>query len=214
MDANAEFIVNIVDDDCGSRESIAALANSLKFATRLFASAQDFLDSYGGERGCVITDLRMPEMSGLDLLKALNDLDWSIPVIVVSGFAETSVVVEAMQRGAVTFLEKPYSGNDLWNVLRAAVKHDDEFRCESEERRAIASRLAELNADEQSVMELLVDGQSNKFIALHLGLGPRTVESKRHSVLQTMQLDSIAKLVQDVMITTRGRRPLKFPSHR
>ena len=214
MTTEADFLVNIVDDDRDSRESIAALAGSLKLATRVFASAEEFLDCYRGEPGCLITDVRIQGMSGLDLLKTLNDQEWGIPVIVVSAFAETSVVVEAMQRGALTFLEKPYGESDLWNAIRAAVQHDSEFRCEHEERREIRSRLDQLNAGEQSVLELLIDGLSNKAISTHLTLGLRTVESRRRSVLQKMQVDSIARLVQDVMIANRGRRPSNLQNRR
>lgn len=207
---DTEFLVNIVDDDNGSRESISELLCSLDLATRTFPTAEQFLDEFDGAPGCVITDLRMPTMSGLELLNALRDRYCDIPVIFVSGFPETSVVVDAMQRGAITFLEKPYCQNELWNAVRAAVKHDADSR---RERRAIESRLKTLNGDEQAVLELLVEGYSNKSIAQHLDIGLRTAESRRHAILKTMQVDSVARLVQDIMILNRGRRPASLHTH-
>ena len=208
-----EFLVNIVDDDNGSRESISELLCSLNLATRTFPTAEEFLAEYDGAPGCLITDLRMPAMSGLELLVVLRERSYEIPVIFVSGFAETSVVVDVMQRGALTFLEKPYCQNELWNAVRAAVKHDADSRSEREEREEIESRLNSLNGDEQAVLELLIEGYSNKRIAQHLDIGLRTAESRRRAVLTTMQVDSVARLVQDVMILNSGHRPASLQSH-
>lgn len=202
-----EFLVNIVDDDADSRESLAVLVRSLAISTRLFASATEFLATFDDAPGCLITDLRMPEMSGLELLEVLRGRSCEIPVIFVSGFPETSVVVDVMQCGALTFLEKPYRQDELCSAVRAAAKLDASSRHAREERQEIESRLTSLNADEQSVLELLIDGCSNKTMATHLGIGVRTVESRRRAVLKTMHVNSVARLVQDVMILNRGRRP-------
>ena len=200
---DTEFLVRIVDDDRGSRESIAVLVESLDFATQVFASAEEFTDQYRGEPGCLITELRLPGMSGLNLLKSLDLQKWEIPVIVVSGYPETSLIVEVMQLGALTFLEKPYSENELRSAIQTAEQH----HCEYEERCGIHSRVNSLSSGEQSVMQLMINGLTNKAIATRLDLGLRTAESRRRSVLQKMHVTSIAKLVQDVMVANHGRRP-------
>jgi two-component system response regulator FixJ len=202
-----EFLVNIIDGDDGLRKSVAELVLSLKLSPRQFETAEEFLTTFDDAPGCLITDLRMPGMSGLELLEVLRGRSSEIPVIFVSGFPETSVVVDIMQCGALTFLEKPIRQDELCSAVRAAVKHDANSRHDREERQEIESRLTRLSANEQSVLELMIDGCPNKSIAVQLGIAVRTVESRRRAVFETMHVNSVARLVQDVMVLSRGRRP-------
>jgi FixJ family two-component response regulator len=199
-------IVFIVDDDRSSRESARALVATLGLPTRAFASAEEFLNAYQGEPGCLITDLRMPGMSGVELLDAMADRGRTIPVVVVSGYAEVPVTVELMLRGAVTVLEKPCRNNDLWKAVRTAVQLDAESRLISDARREIKDRIDRLTDEERCVMRLIVDGQANKTIATRLDLSLRTVEARRRTVLARMQVESVARLVQDVMFANDCQR--------
>lgn len=198
-------MVFVVDDERQVRESIVALVETMGIVTRTYSSTEEFLSSYTGEAGCVITDLRMPGRSGMELLTTLNDRGWGIPVVVVSGFVDVPVSVEVMQQGAINCLEKPFRANDMWNAIRQALQRDAETRRENELRREINRRIDLLSPEERSVMELIVDGLSNKAVALRMGLGLRTVETRRHTIFEKMEVDSVARLVQAVMLANGGR---------
>lgn len=194
--------VFIVDDDPYSRESIAVLVRTMNLKTATFDCAEEFLEEYSGQPGCLISDLRMPGLSGIELLQALRGAGWEIPTIVVTGFAEVSVAVEAMQYGAITLLEKPYQENQLWSVVRDALKQDMDARASQRERQEICERLACLSEEEEAILQLILQGLPNKQISMKLDIGLRTVESRRRRIFDKMNVDSVAVLVRDVLAAT------------
>ncbi len=193
--------VFIVDDDPAARGSVAALAGSHGLAAEAFASAEEFLAAYRpGRRGCLIADVRMAGMSGLDLQQRLAAQGDPLPVIVITGFADIPMAVRAMRNGAITFLEKPCPTQELWQSVQAAL--DAESRCEQQRRDlgAIVARRATLTPGEVEILHRLLAGKANKTVAAELGLGLRTVEARRAALMKKMQVDSLAELVRAVLI--------------
>jgi FixJ family two-component response regulator len=192
--------VFVVDDDALGRESVCALVRSMGIRAESFSSSEEFLGRYQkGQSGCLVTDVRMMGMSGLELQEKLKELDISLPVIVMSAYARTSMTVQAMKRGAVTFLDKPCEENQLWDAVREALAQDEATRSARERRAECRRRLATLAPGERMVMELIVAGELNKVIAKRLGVSVRTVEARRHQVFKKTQVDSAAALVRLVM---------------
>jgi two-component system, LuxR family, response regulator FixJ len=204
--------VFIVDDDSGSRDSVRALISIMDVPVNTFRSAEEFLEAYSGAPGCLVTDLRMPGLSGVELLEQLHVREQPLPAILISGYADISVTVEAMRQGAVAFLEKPYRENELWNAIRDALDQDLRTRAFRNVRKCIRTRLTSLTSEEQSVLELIVDGVPNKMIAVRLDLGLRTVEARRRTILDKMSVESIAELVRDVTIANDLERPSRTSS--
>jgi FixJ family two-component response regulator len=195
-----EPTVFVIDDDEQARRSVCMLVRSMGLKAEAFASAEEFLASYGADRpGCLVTDVRMQGMSGLELLEKLAALNISLPVIILTAYAQTSLAVRAMKAGAVTVLDKPYADNDLWDAIQKALAEDAAARSTSQRRRRLQSRMAQLTPAEQSVMEMIVAGKANKVIAKELGVSVRTIEYRRHAVLAKMQAQSVAELVSLVM---------------
>jgi FixJ family two-component response regulator len=188
--------VYIVDDDLAARESVAALVESMGVPARAFASAEEFLQAFDPrQRGCLVTDLRMPGMSGLELQQRLAREGSALPVVVITAFADVPVTVQIMQAGAVTVLPKPYRDQELWDAIRKALARDDE-RAEREARdREVASRFATLTSDERLILDRLCAGKTNKAIALELDLGQRTIEGRRSTVMAKLRVRSLAELV-------------------
>ncbi len=192
--------VFVVDDDPNARESVCALVESLGLAAESFASAEEFLDGYANnDHGCVVTDVRMLGMTGLELQQALKERGILLPVIVITAFAETQLTVQAIKQGAVTVLEKPYTDNDLSTAIREAVRRNEAERAQRQRRLEIRRRLASLTDKEREVLDRIIEGVANKVIARRLGVSVRTVENRRHQVYAKMQADSLAELVQMVI---------------
>lgn len=197
----AEPTVFIVDDDPAARDSVAVLVGSNGVRAEAFASAEEFLTAYDPDRpGCVVIDIRMTGMNGLDLQAALNSRSNRLPVIMITAYADVPTTVRAMEQGAVTLLEKPCPANELWSRIQAALHRNTQDRLSSADRHETLRRLALLTADETQVMELVVAGRPNKQIALALNIGLRTVELRRARVLEKMQVDSLSELVRLVLI--------------
>jgi FixJ family two-component response regulator len=197
--------VFVVDDDPGARESVAALAQSADYAAECFESAELFLQHYDRARpGCLVTDIRMLEMSGLELQDRLLSEDCPLPVIIISAYANAPLAVKAMQRGAINVLEKPCSNSELLESIRHAMGLDAERRAKQAELNELRSRLATLTDDERSVLDSIVAGKANKIIARELNIGLRTVEARRHNVFEKMSADSLAELVK--MIVAIGEK--------
>jgi two-component system response regulator FixJ len=194
-----ERVVHIVDDDEGARQSLAFLLSSAGFPVRLYDSATAFLASLGKvQGGCLITDMRMPGMSGLDLLYELRAKSSSLPVIVVTGHGEVPLAVEAMKAGAVDFIEKPFEDQAILEAVGAALK-----RCNDEgdgERAAVMAKLALLSERERQVLDGLISGYPNKTIAHELGISPRTVEVYRANLMAKMQAKSLSELIRMAII--------------
>jgi two-component system, LuxR family, response regulator FixJ len=192
--------VFIVDDDDGVRASIRVLLKSVGIASTPIASAQNFLASYEvSQPGCLVLDIRMPGMSGLDLQQQLNMRGAAIPVIFVTGHADIPMAVEAMQHGAFDFLQKPFRDQDLIDRVQRALIKDQENRQALKESERIRARLQSLTPREREVLDMITRGKLNKVIAAELGLSQRTVEIHRAHVMEKMAAPSIAQLVRMMM---------------
>ncbi|MFT6311475.1 MAG: FixJ family two-component response regulator [Porticoccus sp.] len=192
--------VYIVDDDEAVRESLALLLDSMDQNCQSFNSAVGFLDSYSGNMtGCLVLDIRMPGMNGLELQKQLNVQGCILPIIFVTGHGDVPMAVEAMQHGAVDFIQKPYREQDLLDKINMALALDETNREALEHRHKIIEKLAALTPREKQVMEMMVDGKANKVIAIDLGISQRTVEIHRSRVMEKMATNSLAHLVKMVV---------------
>jgi len=194
-------IVHVIDDDEALRESLAFLLRTANIEVRTYASAVAFLDALPDARAsCVITDVRMPGMSGIDLLRRLQELKIGMPVIVITGHGDVPLAVEAMKIGALDFLEKPFDDEVLLTSVRSALTRQDGETKRHTERAEIESKLAALSNRERDVLGGLVAGRANKQIAYDLGISPRTVEIYRANLMNKMQAGSLSDLVRMALI--------------
>jgi two-component system response regulator FixJ len=172
----ADKLVHVIDDDDALRESLAFLLRTARIEVESYASAGTFLEALpSSQLSCVITDLRMPDMSGIDLLRRLRELKIDVPVIVITGHGDVPLAVEAMKTGAIDFLEKPFDDEVLLASVRSALKRQDGETRRNTERAEIESKLAALSNRERDVLGGLVAGRANKQIAFDLGISPRTL---------------------------------------
>jgi two-component system, LuxR family, response regulator FixJ len=195
-------VVHVIDDDEAARHSLEFLlrANTLEVAT--YESADAFLNAVPGlKSGCIITDVRMPGISGMELLRRLNDLKVRLPVIVMTGHGDVPLAVEAMKYGAADFLEKPFDDAVLLGAVRAAINRQDTDSRQQAERASIDARLAALSNREREVLNGLVAGHANKRIAFDLGISPRTVEIYRANLMTKMQAASLSELVRMALVS-------------
>jgi two-component system response regulator FixJ len=193
--------VHVIDDDEAMRESLAFLLGTVGMQVQTYESAAAFLDvARKVDAGCVITDVRMPELSGIDLLRRLRELKLGIPVIVITGHGDVPLAVEAMKIGAIDFLEKPFDDEVLLASVRAALNQLDQDHKRQTERSEIERRLALLSNRERDVLEGLVAGHANKQIAYDLGISPRTIEIYRANLMTKMQAASLSDLVRMALI--------------
>jgi len=194
-------VVHVIDDDEAMRESLAFLLNAVGMEVRTYESALGFLDvAPNAEAGCVITDVRMPGLSGVDLLRRLRELKLGIPVIVITGHGDVPLAVEAMKIGALDFLEKPFDDEVLLASVRSALNQLNQDQKRQAERNEIERRLAALSNRERDVLEGLVSGHANKQIAYDLGISPRTIEIYRANLMTKMQAASLSDLVRMALI--------------
>jgi len=192
--------VYIVDDDAGVRTSLRILLKSVGIAATPLPSAQEFLSSYSySQPGCLLLDIRMPGMNGLQLQSELNVRGANIPVIFITGHGDVPMAVEAMQHGAFDFLQKPFRDQQVIDCVQNALERDRENREWLKGHDRIRAGLASLTPREREVLSLLTSGKANKVIAGKLGLSPRTVEIHRAHVMEKMAASSIAQLVRMVM---------------
>jgi two-component system, LuxR family, response regulator FixJ len=200
MNTVARDPIFVIDDDPAARESVAALVRSHGLSAETYPSAEDFLEHFDRDsEGCVVVDLRMPGMSGTDLQRKLEQEGVDLPVIIITGYGDIPTAVEALRRGAVTYLEKPCSDHTLWESISQAIGRQTASRSIRIDRAEIRGRLASLTTDERRVMDLLLAGEGNKCIAQKLGLGLRTVELRRANMLQKMRAASLPQLIRAVM---------------
>lgn len=198
--SNVDIVVHIVDDEEAVRNSLAFLLGTSGFATRIHESATAFLAVARSVRnGCLITDLRMPDIDGVELLRKLRELDAMLPAIVISGHGDVHMAVEAMKNGALDFIEKPFSDDVLIGSITRAVAHAADKVRDDTAVVAIQERLASLSDRERQVLRGIVEGQANKTIAYDLGLSPRTVEVYRAGVMGKMQAENLPELVRMVL---------------
>jgi two-component system response regulator FixJ len=190
-------VIYVVDDDAAVRESIVALLKLRDLETRAFESAEAFLRSVDlSAPGCLVLDIRMAGMSGLELLAHLRQKGSSLPVIVVTAHADIPTAVKAMKQGADTFLEKPCSETELWSAIQEVLNRDRHQQTQQRFAAEIKGRLAELTSDELQVYKMLVEGFQNKQVASRLGIGLRTVELRRSTIMKKMQANSFSELVR------------------
>jgi two-component system response regulator FixJ len=196
-----EVIVHVIDDDEAVRDSLAFLLRSAKIQVRTHESAAMFLDTpLELTSGCVITDVRMPGIDGIELLRRLRQQDLQVPVIVMTGHGDVPLAVEAMKIGAADFLEKPFDDDALLDAVRSALSRRVEGAQHDAERAAIRERLTALSNRERQVLEGLIDGYPNKTIAYDLGISPRTVEIYRANLMTKMGAKSLSELVRLALI--------------
>ncbi len=189
--------VFIVDDSSAARESLAAMLKARGVVVQTYASAKQFLaDVDRISQGCLIVDVRMPGMTGLELQQQLQANGILLAVIMVTGHGDVQMAVRAMQAGAVAYLEKPCQQAELWRNVELALEKNRADHEAQRHRAAIRSRLEQLTADELTVLELMLEGKPNKTIAGELDIGLRTVELRRSNVMKKMQADSLAELVR------------------
>ncbi len=198
--STTDTVVHIVDDEEAVRNSLAFLLSSAGFAVRVHESATAFL-VIAGEigNGCLITDLRMPDMDGVELLRRLRAADAMLPAIVITGHGDVQMAVEAMKNGAIDFIEKPFSDDVLIeSITRAAGRAAERVQSDAALTQ-VRQRVASLSERERQVLKGVVAGQPNKTIALELGISPRTVEVYRAGLMGKMQARSLPELVRMVM---------------
>jgi FixJ family two-component response regulator len=192
--------VFIVDDDEGVRNSLRFLLKSVGLTTRTLSSAQEFLDAYKqSQPGCLVLDVRMPGMSGLDLQQQLNLRGATIPVIFITGHGDIPMAVDAMQHGAFDFLQKPFRDQDLIDRIQRALERDARSRAALTQHSKIRERIESLTPREREVLALMTRGKPNKVMAAELGVSQRTVEIHRARVMEKSGAASLAQLVRMVM---------------
>lgn len=195
-----ESTVYLVEDDAAVRRALDLLLEARGLRRRVYASGQEFIDDYDpAHPGCLVTDLRMPGMSGLDVQKALLAKGHHIPVIFITGYGDVPQAVRAMKGGAVDFLQKPFENEILIAAIEKALAQEEESRLLRAEAHDAAARLQTLTPREVQVMEMVVEGKANKVIAADLELSIKTVEFHRAHVMEKMKVDSVAELVRIVM---------------
>jgi two-component system, LuxR family, response regulator FixJ len=189
--------VYVIDDDPAMRDSLEFLLDSAGFSVRLFDSAQGFLDELANlDAGCVLTDVRMPGIDGMELLRKLNSGARKLPVIVMTGHGDVPLAVEAMKLGALDFLEKPFDDERLIGMIETALAQNETGSKSEAQSADMAARVASLTQRERQVMQGLVTGQSNKTIAREYDISPRTVEVYRANVMTKMQAGNLSELVR------------------
>jgi len=190
-------VVFIVDDDANVRRSIQDLLSSVSLMSEAFATPQEFLDSKRADcSGCLVLDVRLPGMSGLDCQRRLAEAGVTIPIIFITGHGDVPMTVRAMKSGAVEFLTKPFRPQELLDAIQQALERDRELREKRRETEEVRNRYDTLTTREREVMELVVSGLLNKQIAAKLGTGEHTVKIHRGHVIEKMKADSLSALIR------------------
>lgn len=198
---SAEGVVHIVDDDEAMRDSLLFLLDSAGLEARAYDSAASFLNALPGlEPGCILTDVRMPQINGLEMVRRVKAAGIELPVIVMTGHADLALAIEAMRAGVIDFLEKPFEDEVLLSVLRAGLGRGEADRQRAQGRQNVRDRRAALSGREAEVLDGLLAGKPNKIIAYDLGISSRTVEIYRANVMTKMQAGSLSDLVRMTLL--------------
>ena len=201
-DIHTEFppIAYVVDDDESIRTLWRWLMESNGIAVKTFASAADFIESYrGGGAGCLVLDLELPGMSGLELQEYLNSRDIEIPIVFVTGHGDVPAAVSALKGGAIDFIQKPFSYKDVLSIIESAFARDAEIRQKKSRQSLVAARLAALTEREREVLQRVIEGKPNKVIAAELDISVKTIEFHRAKLMEKTGVASVAELVQLVL---------------
>ncbi len=192
--------VYIIEDDDAVRDSLQMMLESVGRNVQAFVNADQFLQSYSQEMaGCIVLDIRMPGINGMELQRKLNEMTSILPIIFVTGHGDVPMAVEAMQQGAVDFVQKPYREQELLDKISQAMELDQENRASLQQRQVILQQMKDLTPRERDVMLLMVDGKANKVIAIDLDISQRTVEIHRARVMEKLTANSLAHLVRMYM---------------
>ena len=204
--------VSIVDDDDAGRESLRWLIESVGLKVEAFASPIEFLEQFDGSHpGCLVLDIRLPKISGLDVLKTIRDRGIETPAIMITAFGDVPMAVRAMKNGAVDFLQKPFNDQELLDRIQQSIEDDYRLREVDKDRNEIMSRLEKLTVRDREVLSRLVQGKQNKQIAREMDISPKTVEAHRAKVMEKMRADSLVKLVQ--MVTSLEVSQVESQAH-
>ncbi len=203
---SADPDVHVIDDDEAVRESIDFLLRAAGLSVRTYDSATSFLEAAPKiTAGCIVTDVRMPGLSGIELLRRLHEMQIGLPVIVITGHGDVALAVEAMKSGAVDFLEKPFDDDVLLASVRGALDRSEESAAVEAERAEVRARIAALTQRERDVLEGLVAGHPNKVIAFKLEISPRTVEIYRANLMTKMKAGSLSDLVRMALVAAPAK---------
>jgi two-component system response regulator FixJ len=196
MPESGVALVHVIDDDDDVRDSLAFMLKLAKFAVATYPSALAFLSVAADAAGVVVTDVRMPEMDGMELVQRLREMQVEIPIIVMTGHGDIPLAVEAMKAGVIDFIEKPYEGERMLGAIRAALDRREARGARDSERAEYARRIETLSPRERQVLEGLVAGKASKVIAHDLDISPRTIEIYRAHVMSKTQARSLSELVR------------------
>jgi two-component system response regulator FixJ len=200
----SEPVVHVIDDDRAARESLEFLLDCAGLRVKGYDSADSFLEALPRlEHGCIVTDVRMPGMSGIELVERLKALGVADPVIVITGHADVPMAIHAMKQGVADFIEKPFGDEAILDSIRSALSRHDRLSEQQAERGRIRERLAALSPRERDVLDGLVEGRPNKVIAFDLGISARTVEVYRANLMTKMQAGSLSELVRMAMLASQ-----------
>ncbi|MDX1592945.1 MAG: response regulator transcription factor [Gammaproteobacteria bacterium] len=206
-----EPTVFVVDDDAAVRDSLRWLMDSVGLRVAAYPSGEAFLEAITPDRpGCLVVDLRMPGLDGLEVYQRLREKGCGLPVIIVSGHGDVPVAVRALKSGVADFVEKPYSDQELLDCVKEALRRDTEQRVHKVRHEEIATRFGTLTPRERDVLHLVVEGLANKAISANLGISLKTVETHRARVMEKMAAGSVSELVRMAMIIENQGKPLPY----
>ncbi|WP_297510402.1 response regulator FixJ [uncultured Caulobacter sp.] len=203
----SDGVVHIIDDDEAIRDSLGFLLRVNRIPFRLFSSPLEFLEASPPNGGCILTDVRMPEMNGVEMVRRLKARGERAPVIVMTGHADVPLAIEAMKAGVVDFIEKPFDEAQLLAAITAALEQGKAQRNQDGAVAETRKRLAALSPREREVLQGLIEGHANKVIAFDLGISPRTVEIHRANLMSKMQARSLSELVRMALSVGEGGSP-------
>jgi len=199
----AEPIVFVVDDNDAFRDTLSLLFETVNIKVKTYPSAKEFLNDYNpDQRGCLVLDIRMPEMSGLELQKKLNELQCRLPIIIITGHADVAIAIEAMKMGAFDFIQKPFRDQTLIDSVNKAVEENEKTWQQLIKTADIQERLNSLTPREHQVLEGIIAGKTNKVIAKEMGLSPKTTDFHRCNIMEKMGVNSAVQLTKMVIKAT------------
>jgi two-component system response regulator FixJ len=208
QDDNGAETIFIVDDDASVRDSLAVLLSTIGLHSRTYASCEEFLDNYTPQqKGCLILDMRLPQMSGLELQKRLMEQDLVLPVIMITAFGDVKTAVEAMKTRVFDFIEKPFDDTEIISSVRSALEYGEEARSRHQRREQSMQHLQRLTGREHQVFDLLAEGLSNKEIANRLEISPRTVEIHRARVMEKLEVRNLSELIRIALDSEEPNEP-------